>query len=262
MARAAAKSPASGIEDQLEAQVGQLLPGEQGRAAALDHVGHRRLGDAAADLGQLLQRAGRLDETGVGAGPAGLLDAGDRLVQPFDGQGVGPGDDEEVPLGAGFHGRADLLHVLLPRHDPLAPHVPAPLGPDLILEEAAGRAGRDQLSDRAVDVQRIAVAGVGVDDDRDRHAHGDPPRPLDHLGLREQPQIGLADRRGGHRVAGDEAHGKAAALAKPGGKRVEDAGEGDRPHLIQDPLYSGCRHGWYPRATWEEWVPCPRLSWA
>ena len=97
----------------MEAQLGQPLLGQQRRAAAFDHVGHRRLGDAAADLGQLLQRPGGLDEAGVGAGPACLLDAGDRLVQPLDGQGVGPGDDEEVPPGAGFHGRADLLHVLL-----------------------------------------------------------------------------------------------------------------------------------------------------
>ena len=66
--------------------------------------------------------------------------------------------------------------------------------------------GGDQLVDRADDVQRVAVAGVGVDDDRDRHAPADPAGPLDDLRLREQPQVRLADGGGRDGVAGDEAH--------------------------------------------------------
>ena len=86
---------------------------------------------------------------------------------PGDRQGVGPGDDEEVPTGPGLDRGANLLHVLLALDHPLAPHVPALLRPHLVFEEAAGRPGGDQLVDRAEDVQRIAVAGVGVDDDRE-----------------------------------------------------------------------------------------------
>ena len=37
--------------------------------------------------------------------------------------------------------------------------------------------GSDQLLHGTIDVQRVAVAGVGVDDDRDVDAQADPPGP-------------------------------------------------------------------------------------
>src|SRR3954454_442987 len=132
-------------------------PGRTGRHFNVRHVRRRR---GAADRLQLVERAGRLDEAGVGPRGAGRLHPRDRLVQALDGQGVGAGDDEEVAAAARLDRRADLLHVVVAADDPLAPHVAAPLGPGLVLQEAAGGAGGDQLGDGSVDVQRVAVAGV------------------------------------------------------------------------------------------------------
>jgi len=53
-----------------------------------------------------------------------------------------------------------------------------------------------------VDIQRIAVAGVGIDDDRNVDAHADAAGAIDHFRLRQQAEIGLADRRGRHGIAG------------------------------------------------------------
>ena len=190
-----------------------------------------------------VERVRRFDEAGVGAGLAGRLDAGDRFVHAVDGQRVGAGDDEEVAAPAGLDRRADLVDVVVAGDHLLAAHVAALLRPDLVLQEAAGRAGGDQLVDGAVDVERIAVAGVGVDDDRDRDAHADPPGAVDHLGLGQQAHVGLADGGGGDRVAGDEGHREADALGDPRRERVEDAGEGDRADFVEDATDSCGGHG-------------------
>ena len=73
-------------------------------------------------------------------------------------------------------------------------------------------------------------------------AHADPPGPVDHLGLREQAHVGLADSGGGHRVAGDEGHGKADLLGQLGRKRVEHAGKGQRAYLVEDSMDACCGH--------------------
>src|SRR4051794_20820988 len=91
---------------------------------------------------------------------AGRLHPPDALVQALDRQGVGAGDEEEVAVAPRLDRRPDLLHIVVATDPPLAPHVAAPLRPDLVLQEAAGGPGGDQLGDGAVDVQRIAVAGV------------------------------------------------------------------------------------------------------
>src|ERR1700722_14150549 len=81
-------------------------------------------------------------------------------LEPFDGPGVGPGDDHEVGLGAGLHRRADLLDHLLGRDDQLALHVAALLRGHLILDVNPGGPGRLVGAHGADHVQRVAVAGV------------------------------------------------------------------------------------------------------
>jgi hypothetical protein len=120
--------------------------------------------------------------------------------------------------------------------------VAASLRPDLVLQEAAGGPGGDQLDDGAVGVQRVAVAGVGVDDDRDRHAQADPPGTVDHLGLGQQAEVGLADGGGGDRVAGDERHREAGPVGELRREGVEDAGEGDGADLGQDAVDARAAH--------------------
>src|SRR5205085_5817245 len=109
-------------------------------------------------------------------------------------------------------GGADLIDVLAPLDHPLAAHVPALLGPDLVLQKAPGRPSGDQFVDGPDDVERIAVAGVGVHDDGNGDAPADAAGALDDLGLREQPHVRLPDGGGRHAVAGDEAHRKPDTL--------------------------------------------------
>ena len=85
-----------------------------------------------------------------------------------------------------------------------------------------------------MNVQRIAVARVGIDDDRNLDARADPPRPIGDLGLREQAHIGLADVRGGDGVAGNERHGEADLLGQLGRERVEHADESQRAGRFKD----------------------------
>src|SRR5260370_41231903 len=88
-------------------------------------------------------------------------------LEPFGGPGVGPGDDDEAGLRAGLHRRADLLDHLLGRDDQLALQVAALLRGHLVLDVDPGDPGRLVGADGAEHVQRLAVTGVRVGDDRD-----------------------------------------------------------------------------------------------
>ncbi len=159
-------------------------------------------------------------------------------------QGVRAGDDEEITARASFDRRADLVQVFLAVHHSLATQVSAPLGPDLILQETARRIGRDQLANRAEHVQRVAVTRVGVDDHRDGHAAADVACTVDHFGLRQQPQVRLADKRRGHRVAGNEGQRKTGLLGKLRRQRIVNAGKGRGANFFQNPVDACLRHRW------------------
>jgi stage V sporulation protein SpoVS len=62
---------------------------------------------------------------------------------------------------------ADFLHHLLGGNYILAGKVTAFLRKRLVLDLDAGGAGALQGANRAHDIDRVAIAGVGIDDDRD-----------------------------------------------------------------------------------------------
>src|SRR5436190_17118225 len=128
--------------------------------AALDHVRDDRRRELFRDLLELLCRLRRLHEERVCARLLIYEAALDRLVEAERLAGVRAGDDEEVAIAAGLGGGADLGRVLLGRDHLLALEVTALLGPDLILEEYAGRTRVLEVADRANHVDRVAVAGV------------------------------------------------------------------------------------------------------
>jgi hypothetical protein len=68
--------------------------------------------------------------------------------------------------------------------------VPALLGHHLVLELDAGDPGLLVELHGADDVERVAVAGVGVGDDRDVDGGGDPAGVVHHLRTGEQPDVG------------------------------------------------------------------------
>src|SRR3989475_302337 len=231
-------------DDELEADLLQLVLGEQWCNAALQHIGDERRRQLLGNRLQLLPAPGRLDEERVGAGLLVLQAPLDRVLQAVDLPGVRARHDEEVAAPARVHRGPDLLHVLLDRDDPLALHMAAALGPDLILQEHAGCTGVDQLVHRADHVQRVAVAGVGVDNDRDLDRAADAIRGRHHLGLREVAEVRQAELRGRHAVAGAEGQGKAGALHELRAQRVVHAWEDEGPFLLQECMDAGFRrHG-------------------
>ena len=76
----------------------------------------------------------------------------------------------------------------------LAGEVPALLGKHLILDLDAGRAGALEHAHGATHVDRIAEAGVGIDQQRQRHDIGDRGDRVGDLGQRGQPDVRDAER--------------------------------------------------------------------
>ena len=180
------------------AQLLQLDGGEQRRLAALDHVGEeRRVRDRLAHRLQFVERLRRLDEDDVGAGLVVEPPAADRLVQAERGARVGAADDHEVVVFAGVDGRAELLDLLLGGNDALALEVAALLGPLLVLEDDAGDARAHALANGAHHVERVAVAGVHVRDERHVDGSDDGAHAVEHLGRREQAVVRCAEGGGG-----------------------------------------------------------------
>ncbi len=90
----------------------------------------------------------------------------------------------------------------------------------LVLELHGVGAGALQHADRARDVQRIAEARVGIDDERqrDRLAHGGDVGGK--LGERDEADIGHAEIGIGEAGAGDIDGGETQALDEARGERV------------------------------------------
>ena len=144
------------------------------------------------DLGDLRLRGRRLDEDHVGAGchvGAGAIDRGRKSL---DRDGVGARDDDEIGIVQRIAHRLELLHHLGGRHERLVVVVPALLRERLILEMKRRDARALEAARGLLGVERIAVAGVGVGDDRhvDDIDHGG--EPVDDLVRRNQPEVGHA----------------------------------------------------------------------
>ena len=149
---------------------------------------------AAAEAPHLVFGLGRLEEDDVGALGLEILAARQRLVEAVHRAGVGARHDQDVGIGAGVDRGADLHPRLLARDHLLAAGVTAFLRADLILDHHAGGAGAGILDHRALDVERVAVAGVAVADQRDLAGGGAAvAQAVEHLGERDQP--GVRQRR-------------------------------------------------------------------
>ena len=178
-------------EDELVAELAQLLEGE-GVAVARPLEGRGvveregqvgvRLAHGLRELdGGLARGVRQLRPHGIDAGVGVQPAPGDRLLQAAAHRAVGVGarDDEEVGVEAVAHvdGGAVLAQRLLAAHAHLAGDVATALREALVLEVDAGHAGLDHLLHRAHGREGVAVAVVGVGDDRDvdgaRHHRGD-----------------------------------------------------------------------------------------
>ena len=100
-------------------------------------------------------------------------------------------------------GGLDLLHHFLCRDDVLAGEVSAFLGKYLVLDLDARRARALQRANRAHDVHRVAVAGIGIDDDRKGYRIRNRRHRLADFSHGRQPDVGHAEQHIGDAGAGD-----------------------------------------------------------
>ena len=121
----------------------------------------------ARDDPQFLDVLRRLDKADIGAGFQIGVDAVDRGLQALDGARIGPGDDDEVLILPGVDGGVDLADHLGEADDLLALVMAAFLGRDLVLDMESGDPRFFVFADRADHVDRVAIAGVGIGNDRD-----------------------------------------------------------------------------------------------
>ena len=130
-------------------------------------------------------------------------------------------------------GGADLLRHGARGDHALAGEMAAALGEFLVLELDRVGAGALQHLDRAGGVDRVAEAGIGIDDERqgDGFAHGGDV--LGELGEGQQPDIGRAQEAVGDARAGDIGGGKAQLLDDARRDRVRRTRHQDRCALVE-----------------------------
>ena len=208
----------------MKPKLGQFGGREQRCLAGLDHVGDQgyiaEFGGNAFEFGYRLRR---LDEHCVDPKIAGHLGALEGIVKTVHGTRIGAGRD--VQMGAMVDDGAQLGQPVFGRNHLLARHVPATLGPHLILEEHSSGAGLLPQFDRANCVERTAIAGVGIDHHAGagrRGAH--PPSDLGHLSLGKESKIGFAEHGGAHAISAHEHRVELGLDSKLGRQRIPHAG--------------------------------------
>ena len=167
-------------------------------------------------------RGWRLDENHVGAGRdigRGAIDGGG---EAFDGDGVGSRDDDEVGVVQGIAHGFELLHHLGRRHEALVVVMTALLRKGLILEMEGGDAGALEGARGGLGIERIAVTGIGVGDDRRRNDIHHRSQPVGDRAHREEPEIRHAGRARDGAAAGVNRR-KSRLLDQPRRQPVERA---------------------------------------
>jgi hypothetical protein len=172
-----ARSRRSGDEPRIDDDIHPHLLKARGRdqrrrrtaSNAEAHVDRQRCVDVGRDATDVLLGAKRVREDDVGADVGERVQPPDRLVESVRLGRVGPRFQEHVRrvFVACVGRRLDLRDGLVERNDGLPRHVATPLRPLLVLDHDGRSTRVRQLPDRAMDVHRVSVAGVGVDPDRD-----------------------------------------------------------------------------------------------
>src|SRR5581483_574502 len=116
--------------------------------------------------------------------------ARERVLDSMDGARVRARNDDKIRVAPRVERGADFVFHLRLRNDFLAVEMAAALGRHLVLDVDRGDAGALEFAHRAHDAERVAVARIGVGDDRYLHGARHLARALDHLRHRHEPEIG------------------------------------------------------------------------
>ena len=170
------------------------------------HVVEHRAAHLAADALDLGHRGRAFDEAEIGPGVEVGVHPVDRIIERAADRaaGIAACDQHEVGIDLPAHrvGRADLACRLGTGDHLAARYMAAALGQRLVFEVDRSHAGLDVFTHRARDVHRVAIAVVGIGDDRDRDRVGDPPGIGVHLGHRREADVGHAQLRDRRAVSG------------------------------------------------------------
>ena len=113
-----------------------------------------------------------------------------------------------------------LAHIVSAIDERFARKMAAALGQLLVFQLDRGRAGRFQLDDRSLDVQRLAEARIGIDDHREVDAPCQIGRVLGQFAEREQADVGQAQDAGREDRAGEIHRLEPGLLDQPRGQGV------------------------------------------
>jgi hypothetical protein len=130
----------------------------------------------------------RIDTGGLIGAPAG-----DRIFQTVDGCRTRPPGDNQRRILTPLEGRFHLADSFVDRQHPRRPHRAEGLRQVGILNRQCGDAGGLQLLDRPLHVQRVAVAMIGIDEQRQVARAVDPVGLLRELRQCKDKQIRRAE---------------------------------------------------------------------
>jgi hypothetical protein len=129
-----------------------------------------------------------------------------------------------VAVAPGIDGGLDLGNRLLGADDLLAREMTAALRMHLVFQLYAVGPGPLQRAHRVIDVERIAKAGVGIDDQRQLHRIADARRVLGDFMQAHEALVGHGKPHIGHAGAGDVDGLEAQVFDELGRQGIERAG--------------------------------------
>ena len=208
--------------DALQELEGHLRGGAPRRVAA--HVHHLRPRHGTGERLELLLGEERIGKRHVRARLAVAVGPLDRGVEPRRTARVGARDDDEPLVPPRIGGGSELPLHLLAGNQLLALNVAAALRVHLVFEVDSRDPRRLELLHRANDVDRVAISGVRVGDDGNRHRLGEVVRHHRHLPHGEEADVGLPEQGVGDPGAGHVDGRESRLLDEPGGEGVPRSG--------------------------------------
>ncbi|CFM03260.1 Uncharacterised protein [Bordetella pertussis] len=200
------------------------MRGRHGRRLAAHHdIDQQRLAQQLRQLAHLVLVDDRLDEQDVRARlgeTPGALDGG---VETLDSARVGAGDDEEILVAPRVGRRLDLRHHLGQRRHALAGEVAAALGKHLVFQLDGIGPGALQHPHGMPYIDRVAEAGVGVDDQGQLDRIADARGRVGHVAQADDAQVRRAVMHVGQARAGQVDRLEPLVRHDPGAHRVERA---------------------------------------
>ena len=152
-----------------------------------------------------------------------------RVVEAVRLDCVRAGDDLEAIVVPCVAGGGDARRELVGLEHFRAFEVPAALREDLVLELDRGGARSLVATYGAHDIGGAAEAGVAIDDERERGGFGESKDVVDHVALRDQPDVGQSEVRERASGAGDVRGRVPGQLDGTRGEPVEDSWRDDQP---------------------------------